>query len=135
MNSDNKIYSALKHPFTNRKFNLGNKISNDVIVIVQELKSYNMNKEELTALKSCYETAYQDSMGSLQIIITLVALFAGIDIFDDFPLFAEIQFLVKLILLVSWLLYTYYKMQKLSKENVSLRNHIMAVSILLTEIQ
>lgn len=49
MNSDNKIYSALKHPFTNRKFNLGNKISNDVIVIVQELKSYNMNKEELTA--------------------------------------------------------------------------------------
>lgn len=74
-------------------------------------------------------------MGSLQIIITLMALFAGIDIFGDFPLFAEIQFLVKLILLVSWLLYTYYKMQKLSKENVSLRNHIMVVSILLTEIQ
>lgn len=133
MNSDDKIYSALKHPFSNRKDNLGDKISNDVNSIVQELKSYNMNKEELTALKSCYETEYQDSMGSFQIIIALLTFFAGIDIVGDLPLLAEIRFLINFILLMGWLLYTYYKIQKLSKESASLRNHIMAVSILLTE--
>ncbi len=135
MNPDNKIYSALKHPFTNRKDNLGDKISKDVNKIVQELKRQNMNKEELVALKSCYEAAYQDSMGSLQIIAALLSLFAGIDVFGSLPLFAEVEFLAKFILFVCWFLYVYYKIQKLSKENVSLRNHIMSVSILLAEYQ
>lgn len=133
MSIDNKIYAVLKLPFANRKDNLGDKICQDVDDIVQELKSKNMNQEELSALRSCYEAAYQDSMGSLQIIVTLAALFAGTNVIGDFPLFAEIQFLVKLILLVGWLLYSYYKIHKLSKESASLRNHIMAVFILLTE--
>lgn len=133
MYSSNKIYDALKHPFSNRKDNLGNKISNDVNAIVQELQNQNMNKEELTALKSCYETAYQDSMGSFQIIVALLLSFAGIDFVSDLSVLGEIRFIVKLALLLLWFLYSCYKIQKLSKESSSLRNHIMAVSILLTE--
>lgn len=132
MSIDNKIYAALKLPFANRKDNLGNQISNDVNAIVQELQNQNMNKEELTALKSCYETAYQDSMGSFQIIVALLLSFAGIDFVSDLSVLGEIRFIVKLALLL-WFLYSCYKIQKLSKESSSLRNHIMAVSILLTE--
>lgn len=133
MSIDNKIYAALKLPFANRKDNLGNQISNDVNAIVQELRNQGMNKEELTALKSCYETAYQDSMGSFQIIVALLLSFAGIDFVSDLSVLGEIRFLVKFALLLLWFLYSCYKIQKLSKESSSLRNHIMAVSILLTE--
>lgn len=133
MNSNNKIYCALKQPFINRKENLGDKISNDVRIIVQELKNQDMNKDELIALKSCYETSYQDSMGSFQIIVTLLAFFAGIDIFSDLPFCSEICFIMKLILFLFWLLYSYCKIKKLNKDNATLRNHIMAVSILLAK--
>lgn len=133
MNSDNDIYSALKHPFSSRKDNLGDKISNDVKVIVQELHNQNMSHEKLTALKSCYETVYQDSMGSFQIIVTLLLSFAGIDFVSDLFILTEIRFIIKFVLLLVWFLYSYNKIRKLSKENVSLRNHIMAVSILLIE--
>lgn len=133
MNLDNKIYGALKHLFSNRKDNLGNKICNDVNVIVEELKSQNMNQEELRALKSCYEATYQDSMGSLQIIVALLLSFAGIDVVSDLPIPTAIRFFAKLALLLLWLLYSCNKIQKLSKESASLRNHIMAVSILLIE--
>lgn len=133
MNLDSKIYSALKHPFSSRKDNLGDKICRDADDIVQELKSLNMNQEELTALKSCYETAYQDSMGSFQIIVTLLLSFAGIDFVSDLPILTEIRFIVKFVLLLVWFLYLCNKIRKLSKDNISLRNHIMAVSILLTE--
>lgn len=133
MNSYNKIYSALKHPFSCRKDNLGDKMCNDVNVIVEELKSKNMNQEELRALKSCYEAAYQDSMGSMQIIVALFLSFAGIDIVSDLVILAEIRFIVKFVLFLLWFLYSCKKIQKLSKESASLRNHIMAVSILLIE--
>lgn len=133
MSIDNKIYAVLKLPFANRKDNLGDKICQDVDDIVQELKSKNMNQEELSALRSCYEAAYQDSMGSFQIIVVLLLSFAGIDFVSDLSVLGEIRFIVKLALLLLWFLYSCYKIQKLSKESSSLRNHIMAVSILLTE--
>lgn len=133
MHTDSKIYHVLKRPFSSRKDNLGNKISNNVNTIVQELQNQNMNKEELTALKSCYEAVYQDSMGSLQVIVSLLVFFAGIDIVSDLSVLGEIRFFVKLAFLLLWLLYSCYKIHKLSKESASLRNHIMAVSILLTE--
>lgn len=92
-----------------------------------------MSHEELIALKSCYETAYQDSMGSFQMIVTLLLFFAGIDFVSDLSILKEIHFVVKFVLLLVWFLYSCYKIQKLSRENASLRNHIMAVSILLIE--
>ena len=49
MHTDSKIYHVLKRPFSNRKDNLGDTISNNVDTIVQELQNQNMNKEELTA--------------------------------------------------------------------------------------
>ena len=106
MNSDNKIYSALKRPFSNRKDSLDDKISNDVNSIVQELKSQNMSQKELSALKSCYETAYQDSMGSFQIIVTLLLSFAGIDFVSDLSILTEIRFFVKFVFLLVWFLYS-----------------------------
>lgn len=129
----NNIYSTLKLPFSNTKNKLVDRMSNDVDAIVQVLKNQNLSKEELIALKACYETAYQDSIESLGVIVVLFTFFASMDIVSNFSFFEEICLIVKFILLLFWLLYTYYKIKRLNKENISLRNYIMAVSILIAE--
>ena len=133
MESDKKMYNALKHPFSYRKDNLGEIICNDVHAIVEGLKSLNLNQDELNSLKSCYETSYQDSIGSFQVIATLLAIFMGIDLFNDLSISAGIIILLKIILILVWLICICYRIQIQSKESASLRNHIMAVCILQIE--
>jgi hypothetical protein len=52
--NDNIIYRDLKLPFSNMK--QSDKIVRDVDAIVHKLKEQNMNKDELTALKSSYSS-------------------------------------------------------------------------------
>ncbi len=133
MRSGEKIYEALVLPFTYRRDDLKEKISRKVMSSVQELKRLELSEEELVALKSCYETEYQDSIGSLQVIVSLAGLVAGISIVDNLPLPELIGIFIKILLFVVWCVIFYFQINKIAEDNASLRNYIMAATILLEE--
>ena len=132
MNNTN-IYNALRRPFTGSRSNIGSKISNSVQAIVQNLKKGNMSKADLTALKECYEAMYSDSSQSLTTIITI---FLGILSFNftlDSLLPTTPRIIINLACFIFCILYYNVKIRTITMENASLRNHIMAINILLAE--
>lgn len=131
MNNTN-IYNALRRPFTGSRSNIGSKISNSVQSIVQNLKKENMSKADLTALKECYEAMYSDSSQSLAAIITIFLGILSINFtFDSLPTTPRI--IINLACFIFCILYYNVKIHTITMENASLRNHIMAINILLAE--
>lgn len=132
MNNTN-IYNALRRPFTGNRSNIGSKISNSVQAIVQDLKKENMSKADLTALKECYEAMYSDSSQSLTTIITIFFGILSFNFTFDSLLPTTPRIIINLACFISWALYSYAKICTVTKETSSLRNHIMAINILLAE--
>lgn len=141
MDSNKKIYDALELAFASRKDDLGKTIIKAVEVNVQELRELDMNVEELTELRACYDACYEDSMGSLQAVIALAAFFVSL-------YFGLKELLVKIlnmseavvlgiifIIVFLFCVYAFRKINKITNDITSFRNYKMASSILLAEKQ
>lgn len=131
-----KLLNAIKTTFSHRKDRVGENISRNVSVCIDKLNAQKLSKEELKALHSCCEVAYNDGIGSTNSLIALIPIFLGIDpVLNMFPITDDVMVYVKGIIYVIIVVYSLFKISKTVKDNAMLRNTLMASSILLADFE
>lgn len=135
MRNHNKLLKIMQRSMDYNRKNLGTKVMQDVEDIIKKLKEQNLSKKELDALRTSYEALYQDSMGSLGAIVALFSLYLGTNIVQLLPIIDAIRNVVQGILIIAGLFCMYSVVNKVVKENIIYRNHIIAVSALIAEIE
>lgn len=151
-NSNEKIYKALELALSDR-VDLKDTIISSTKDKVQKLRELDLEKEELVELKSCYESLFQDSMGSLHANLTIASIvfsvsasvFGSIFFNELFRVISEsipdrlvaitIHFIILLIFfaVLIFILVKGFRTDKISNDNARIRNYLTAASVLLAE--
>lgn len=134
MNTE-KLLMIIQNTFRHRNDTIGSTISRDVEACISYIRAQKLSKEEIQALAACYQTAYNDSSNSTSSLIALTPVLLGLNpVLDMIPLSGCIMLYLKGVIYAVLLFYILRQIWKTSRDNAVLRNHIMASSILLAEM-
>lgn len=134
MNTE-KLLTIIQNTFRHRNDIIGSTISREVEACISYIRVQKLSKEEIQALAVCYQTAYGDSSNSTSSLIALTPVLLGLDpVLDMISLSGYIMLYLKGVIYAALLFYIFHRIWKTSRDNAVLRNHIMASSILLAEM-
>lgn len=139
-----KILKILKRDFSGKREPTGKEIEEKTHLKMEELRKEGLSKEELEVLKVCYETEYNDSNSSIAsslaiigVVVSIVVFIAGITEFAkslETCIYIIFKFLY-VALIVVYIFLAFSKIITNSNESAKLRNNILAVNLLLMEME